>query len=120
MIVRGGEERGIEEQAEDDAGIAPEHTVDEKAKNEFLRHRGNDHCQDDDHHSLLNRLRAVEKIDNLLPARAAAEKTLGDRSREHDKRRGREQKDDAGTDRALQARFRETAQGLKVDAAKFQ
>src|SRR4030095_7797915 len=97
MIVRRAEECGIEEQPNRDPEIAAKHAVNEKTKNEFLGHRGDHDGQDDDHHALLNRLGAVEKIDNFLPARAAAEQTLRDRFGDHDERHGSKEKKDSRT-----------------------
>src|SRR2546421_148839 len=84
MIMRGSEERGVKEQTDDDAKITAKDAINKKAKDKFLRHWRDDHRQNDNHHSLLNRLRAVEKIDNLLPARTAAEEALGDYLRKKD------------------------------------
>src|SRR5205823_1544159 len=79
MSVRSGEERGVENEGDCDPGITPQHAVNEKAKNEFFGNWRHHYRQHDDHDALLDCLRAVEEIDNFLPARTAAEKSLGQR-----------------------------------------
>src|SRR5438270_1927019 len=108
MVMRGGEERGVKEQADDDSEIAAKNTINKKAKDKLLRHWRDDHCQNNDHHPLPNGLGAVEKIDNLLSARTAAEKALGDYLPKKNQWGDGEEKNDAGADRAFETGFGKT------------
>src|SRR6267143_3386152 len=74
--MRRGEQQRAECDAKQPAEIALEYTVNEKSKKKFLDHRRDCHGENDDHHSLLNRARSAEKLDDVLLARAALEKPL--------------------------------------------
>ena len=74
--MRCGEQQRAEYDAQKAPEIAPEDTVNKKSKKKFLNYRGNCDGKNNDHHSLLNRARSAEKLDDVLSARATAEKTL--------------------------------------------
>src|SRR2546423_14547241 len=108
MGMGGGEERGVENEGDRDPKIAAHDAVEEKSENEFLGNWRHHYRQHNDHDSLPDCLRAVEKIDNFLPARTAAEKSLSQCFGEQNQWCGREQQNDCDTERAFKTRFRKT------------
>src|SRR5437763_7079267 len=77
MSVRGGEKQRVEGNSEKTAEIAFEYAVEEKPKKKFFndwrdRHRGNDN-----HDSLFDRERAIEKLYYAMLVRAVSEKEPG-------------------------------------------
>ena len=82
--MRRGEQQSAEYDAQKTAEIAPEDTVNKKSEKKFLYYRRDCHRENNDHHSLLNRTRFAEKLDDVLSARAAPEKPLCDRVRHQD------------------------------------
>ena len=76
MCVRRGEQQRAERDANQAAKIAFDYIVEEKPKQKFLNYRSDRYCEDNDHDSLLDRPRAAEKLDHVLPARAASEEPL--------------------------------------------
>src|ERR1700736_3889928 len=91
MGMRGGKEQRVRDNPDGNAQIATEHTINEKPKNEFLRDRCDHYRQNNYGDPLLDRLRAVEQIDNLLLARAAAKNGLSNTLGQANQRRCREQ-----------------------------
>ena len=74
--MRRSEQQRAECNAQQATEIALEYTVNKKSKKKFLDYRRDRHGENDDHHSLLNRARSAEKLDDVLPARATPEKPL--------------------------------------------
>src|ERR1700730_1761666 len=101
MGMRSAKEQGVKDKPDRNSEISANYSVDEKPKNEFLGNRRDHHCQNNNSHPLPNRLRAIEKIDNLLFARAAPKNALSHDFSHGDQRRGGQQEDDASADRGL-------------------
>jgi hypothetical protein len=76
VCVRRGEQQGAEHDTNQAAKIAFDYIVEEKSKQKFLNYWSDRYCEDNDHDSLLDRARAAEKLDDILPARTASKKPL--------------------------------------------
>jgi hypothetical protein len=76
VCVRCGEQERAERDTNEAAKIAFDDVVEEKSKQKFFNYRGDCYCENDDQDSLLERARAAEKLDDVLPARTASEKPL--------------------------------------------
>src|SRR4029453_15305984 len=76
MGMRRGEQQRAECDAQKAAKIALQDTVNKKSEKKFLNYRRDCDSENNDHHSLLNRARSAEKLDDVLFARATAEKRL--------------------------------------------
>src|SRR5947207_1323046 len=66
--VRRSEQQCAEYDAQQATEIALEYAVYKKSKKKFLDDRRDCHGENDDHHSLLNRSRSAEKLDDILLA----------------------------------------------------
>src|SRR5262249_8585131 len=84
MCVRCGEQKRAKGDADQTAKIASRHAIDEKSEHELLDYRRDRHCENDDHDSLLDGVRATEELDNVLLARATSKKSLRNHIREQD------------------------------------
>src|SRR5947208_16408726 len=76
MCVRCREQQRAQCDAEQAAEITFEYTVKKKSKEKFLNHRRDCYGENDNQHSLLDRTRSTEKLDDVLLARATSEKPL--------------------------------------------
>ena len=77
MRVHGPKQERVKDESGEAADVSPQYSIDEKTKHKLFRHWRNRHGQDDNQDSLLDRVRAIEKFDNVLLARIAAQKTPG-------------------------------------------
>ena len=91
--VGGGEEERVHDHPEKTAKVAFEDPVQKKPEKKFLNHRRNCYGENNDHDSLLDCARATEKLDDVLLARAASEKALGNEFAHEDQRISEKQQD---------------------------
>ena len=114
------EEQRIENEANKSAKVPPQHAVKEEAKQEFLRGRCDGDGENDDHDAAVDRARGVEKLDDGLFARTAAESTLCNGIGKADERVSRNQQRRASQRRARETRFRESGKQSHMEAAQPQ
>src|SRR5260370_35759947 len=74
MSVRGGEKQGVEVNAEKTTEITLEYAVKKTPKKKFVNHLRDRHRENNDHDSLFDRVRAIDKNENALPAATASKR----------------------------------------------
>ena len=93
MRVHGGKEQRVGDQPEKATEITPQNAVEEETKEKFLGRGRNGDGENDDHDPLLDRARAIEKLDDALFTRTASEDALRNGVSEGDQRISRQQQD---------------------------
>src|SRR5712691_13206311 len=120
MRMHGGKEQRVGDQPEKASEITLQDAVEKKTKEKFLGRRCNGDGENDDHDPLLDRARAIEKLDDALFTRTASENALRNRVSKGDQRISREQEHRSHAQGTKKTGFGETAQIAQIKPAQSQ